>query len=198
MTPPRQDASGPEAHVSSIVSALADPDRLKVLSAVVLGQKDVAGISQDSGLSSPVVTRALSRLMSAGLVAENPSGYEANEAAKTMKKALYRASAEAKEEFPGVQESMAAELRKFFRRGRLVEIPASRPSRLAVLDYLSWTFEPGQYYPERLVNALIRRYHPDHATLRRYLVDEGFLQRSRGRYWRTGGTFEVEGSEPTS
>ncbi|MBW3589609.1 MAG: DUF2087 domain-containing protein, partial [Actinobacteria bacterium] len=43
-----------------------------------------------------------------------------------------------------------------------------------------------------------RRYHPDHASLRRYLVDEGFLQRSGGRYWRTGGTFEVEGSEPTS
>ncbi len=116
-----------------------------------------------------MVTRALSRLIRAGLVQESPSGYQANEAAKTMKKALYRASAEAKEEFPGGEESMATELRKFFRAGRLVEIPTSRNSRLAVLDYLSWAFEPGQYYPERLVNALIRRYHPDHATLRRYL-----------------------------
>ena len=198
MTLPSQGASEPEPHVSSIVSALADPNRLKVLSAVVLGHKDVDGISQASGLSSQVVIRALSRLINAGLVAESPSGYQANEASKAMKKALYRASAEAKEEFPGVRESMAAELRKFFRAGRLVEIPTSRSSRLVVLDYLSWAFEPGQYYPERLVNALIRRYHPDHATLRRYLVDEGFLQRSGGRYWRTGGTFEVEGSEPAS
>lgn len=197
MTHSSQGASEPEAHISSIVSALADPHRLKVLSAVVLGQKDVAEISQGSGLSSQVVTQALSRLIKAGLVAESPSGYQANQAAKAMKKALYRASAESKEEFPGVEESMAAELRKFFRKGRLVEIPTSRSSRLAVLDYLSWAFEPGQYYPERLVNALIRRYHPDHATLRRYLVDEGFLERNGGRYWRTGGTFEVEGSDST-
>ncbi|MBW3590077.1 MAG: DUF2087 domain-containing protein [Actinobacteria bacterium] len=192
MTLPSQGASEPEAHISSIVSALADPDRLKVLSAVVLGHTDVAGISQGSGLSSQVVIRSLSRLINAGLVAESPSGYQANEAAKAMKKALYRASAEAKEEFPGVEESMATELRKFFRAGRLLEIPTSRMSRLAVLDYLSWAFEPGQYYPERLVNALIRRYHPDHATLRRYLVDEGFLERKAGQYWRAGGSVQID------
>lgn len=164
---------------------------------MILGHKDVAAISQASGMRSPAVDRALSRLMQAGLIGQGESGFQAQQAAKVMKRALYRASAESKEEFPGVGEPMAAELRKFFRKGKLVEIPTSRSSRLAVLDYLSWTFEPGQYYPERLVNALIRRYHPDPATLRRYLVDEGFLHRSGGRYWRTGGTFEVEGSDST-
>jgi len=33
--------------------------------------------------------------------------------------------------------------------------------------------------------------HPDHAALRRYLVDEGFLERAGGIYWRTGGTVEL-------
>ncbi|MDQ3951738.1 MAG: DUF2087 domain-containing protein [Actinomycetota bacterium] len=27
------------------------------------------------------------------------------------------------------------------------------------------------------------------AALRRYLVDEGFMAREGGEYWRTGGTF---------
>ncbi len=31
----------------------------------------------------------------------------------------------------------------------------------------------------------------DHLTLRRYLVDEGFLDRRESTYWRSGGTFEV-------
>jgi hypothetical protein len=32
--------------------------------------------------------------------------------------------------------------------------------------------------------------HPDTAALRRYLVDEGILDREHGEYWRAGGTFD--------
>jgi hypothetical protein len=38
--------------------------------------------------------------------------------------------------------------------------------------------------PDRLAIA-------GHAALRRYLVDEGFLDRDHGRYWRTGGRVDV-------
>jgi hypothetical protein len=41
------------------------------------------------------------------------------------------------------------------------------------------------------VNAVVGRFHPDHAALRRYLVDDGFLSRERGVYWRTGGRVDV-------
>jgi hypothetical protein len=34
---------------------------------------------------------------------------------------------------------------------------------------------------------MLQMYHPDHAALRRHLVDEGFLTRADGVYWRTGG-----------
>jgi hypothetical protein len=49
-------------------------------------------------------------------------------------------------------------------------------------------FEPGVRYAEQDANALLRAFHPDHAALRRYLVDEGFLSREGGTYWRSGGT----------
>jgi hypothetical protein len=42
----------------------------------------------------------------------------------------------------------------------------------------------GKRYPEAEVNALLQNHHPDCATLRRYLVDDGYLQRNRGIYWR--------------
>jgi len=52
-------------------------------------------------------------------------------------------------------------------------------------------FEPGVKYPERDVNAILRAWHDDHAALRRYLVDEGLLDREGGQYWRSGGYVDV-------
>jgi hypothetical protein len=60
-----------------------------------------------------------------------------------------------------------------------------------VLDRLSQEFEVGVRYPERQVNATLRRFHPDVAALRRYLVDEGLLDREAGVYWRAGGRVVV-------
>jgi hypothetical protein len=62
---------------------------------------------------------------------------------------------------------------------------------LVVLDRLAPEFEPGQKYAEPEVNEVLQRFHPDHAALRRYLVENDFLTREDGSYWRSGGTFEV-------
>jgi hypothetical protein len=75
--------------------------------------------------------------------------------------------------------------------GRLHTIPTKRAKRLLVLDHLAQQFEPGVEYPEAEVVEVLTRFHPDHAALRRYLVDDLFLAREDGRYWRTGGTVDV-------
>jgi hypothetical protein len=75
--------------------------------------------------------------------------------------------------------------------GRLHTIPSRRAKLLVVLDHLAQSFEPGRVYPEREVDEALLRFHPDHAALRRYLVDESFLTREDGYYWRSGGTVEV-------
>ena len=75
--------------------------------------------------------------------------------------------------------------------GRLHTIPSKHTKLLAVLDRLAQEFEPGRTYAEPEVNELLQRFHPDHAALRRYLVENDFLTREDGAYWRSGGTFEV-------
>ncbi len=75
--------------------------------------------------------------------------------------------------------------------GRWSRIPAKRSKRLVLLDVAAQRFEPGQTYSEAEVNALLRAFHDDVAALRRYLVDEQFLDREDGRYWRIGGTVDV-------
>jgi len=72
--------------------------------------------------------------------------------------------------------------------GSLTAIPTKIRKRLVVLDLLAQQFEPGRHYEETEVNNALRAYHPDVAALRRYLVEEGFLDRAEGRYWRSGGT----------
>jgi hypothetical protein len=82
-------------------------------------------------------------------------------------------------------------VRRFVRAGRLTVIPARRSKRRLVLDWLAQEFEPGRVYPEAAVNKVLVGFHPDFAALRRYLVDEGFMERRQGFYWRAGGTFDV-------
>jgi hypothetical protein len=80
----------------------------------------------------------------------------------------------------------------FFSDGRLVLMPTRRAKRLVVLDEVAQLFELGRTYPEHQVNALLAPIHPDVPALRRYLVDEGFLTREAGVYWRTGGSVDLD------
>jgi hypothetical protein len=89
-----------------------------------------------------------------------------------------------------VIEAVAGEqrLRVFLGNGVIPVMPARQSRRRLLLDMIAQAFEPGVRYAERDVNVFLGAIHPDHAALRRYLVDEGFLSRAGGQYWRSGGT----------
>lgn len=79
-------------------------------------------------------------------------------------------------------------LARFVKDGRLVTIPTTHSKRLVILDWLAQEFVPGRHYSEAAVNLILGQRHADTAALRRYLVDEGFLDRAEGQYWRSGGS----------
>ena len=79
----------------------------------------------------------------------------------------------------------------FLRDGRIEAMPAKQSRRLLLLDEIAQAFEPGVRYPEREVNRVLGAMFSDYATLRRYLVDEDFLARADGEYWRIGGQVRV-------
>jgi hypothetical protein len=56
-----------------------------------------------------------------------------------------------------------------------------------LLAEVAQAFEPGVRYPERAVNQVLAAIYPDFAALRRCLVDEEFMDRAGGEYWRIGG-----------
>lgn len=83
-------------------------------------------------------------------------------------------------------------LAKYMKNGRIVAWPRTHERRAVLLDFLAQNFEPGVEYPEPRVNEILRAFHPDFAMLRRYLVDEGFMDRDHGIYRRAGGTWDIE------
>jgi hypothetical protein len=86
-------------------------------------------------------------------------------------------------------------LRVYLRNGSVETIPAKRSRRLLLLDRIAQAFQPGVRYPERDVRLFLGGLHPDYAALRRYLVDEDFLSRADGEYWRTGGTVRTSSED---
>jgi hypothetical protein len=89
-------------------------------------------------------------------------------------------------------------LRVFLGRGGIETIPAKHSRRLLLLDRIVQAFEPGVRYSELTVSVFLSTLHPDYASLRRYLVDEEFLTRAHGQYWRSGGTVTTEPRRPGS
>lgn len=179
-----------DVDAATIAGLLADPARLKVVAALALGAGTIEEVAAASGLPLKDVALAARRLARAGLVHRDRHEL-------VLRAELFRAAARAAAEAAPPPEPLSddpaqdAVLSAFVRDGRLTSIPAQRSKRLVVLDHLVRVFEPGVRYPEREVNVLLAVWHPDVAALRRYLVDEGFLTREAGVYWRSGGYVEV-------
>jgi hypothetical protein len=73
-------------------------------------------------------------------------------------------------------------LKRYGRKGKLTTLPAKHEARLEVLAWVARPFTPGVTYREAEVNDLLRGQEVDHVTLRRLLIDYGFLTRQGGIY----------------
>ena len=185
---PGEHQAAPVPDAATIVGLLADDDRRRVFAALVLGASTLEDLRASTGLSSRRAATALARLVAGDLVVRSDQGEHV-----LLGEAFRLAAMAAAPERPApdptddVPEDDARILRRYFRGGRLTQIPPQRSRKLVVLDRLAQEFDVGSRYSERQVNAILRRFHEDVASLRRFLVDEGFLDRASGEYWRSGG-----------
>lgn len=79
-------------------------------------------------------------------------------------------------------------LQNFIDGARLKSLPVVLSKKRIVLRWLAKRFDSGRRYEEREVNRLLEQAHPDFATLRRELVDNGLMERERGMYWLAAPT----------
>jgi hypothetical protein len=177
-----------------IVRVLADPERVAIAGVLARADRTADALATELGLESRQVMAQLAKLTSAGVVsvADDRRTYRLD--VDTLRRAaeIVGPPREAGLALGAATDDEEYVLRTFFRNGRLTEIPMKRSKRRIVLERVALEFEPGRRYDEKEVNAVVGVFFNDHAALRRYLVDEGFLDRDHGEYWRAGGRVEVD------
>ena len=168
--------------LSPLFKALADPARLRILG--LLAERPRAGheLADSLGLTPPTISHHMRRLVAARLVDVEPDAQSRIYALRLEALRDLSGSARGIDPSAPATEEDNSVLRAFFDGPRLRQIPASRKKRVVILRRLLERFAPGRSYPEAEVNELLREAHDDVATLRRELVDYGFMVRDRGIY----------------
>jgi hypothetical protein len=175
--------------------ALGSLDRLKIAGLLAQRQATVAELARTCGLRESDVARHLARLEGLGLVqpsADESALYRFDQGALIRLKREVFAGQKRPKRTPAEGEPAWEQktLDTFVVDGRLMGIPAQHKRRVAVTKWLAAHFEPGVRYSEKEVNQAIERVHHDSSSLRRYMVDYGYMERDHGVYWRTSTPVE--------
>jgi hypothetical protein len=167
--------------------ALGHKDRLKIAGMLAQRPSTVVELARVLDLCETDVVHHLVRLEELGLVrtvSDESQAYAFDGGALLqLRKEVFRSQ--------GARRARASErdweqklLDTFVVDGRLMGIPAQHKRRVAITKWLAARFETGVRYSEKEVNEIIRRVHHDSSSLRRYMIDYGFMQRDHGVYWR--------------
>ena len=191
--------------IVNFLKVMADKSRFKLLALLSEREYTVKELAETLGLKEPTISWHLTMLRNHDMVDlrnEGTSHYyrlKQEDVHSLLKDLMARAKAdEAREDSDDYERQI---LNTFFQKEgvrevkledgtvqviqhRLKEIPTQRKKQVVVLRRLAQEFEPGLHYTEREVNEILRRFHPDFATLRRYLVDNKLMDRDTRLYWR--------------
>ncbi|KAF1301262.1 MULTISPECIES: DUF2087 domain-containing protein [Enterococcus] len=70
-------------------------------------------------------------------------------------------------------------------KGRISQFPSKEKRKIILLTVIAQRFDPQKNYSEPAVNEIIKQFMDDFATIRRYLIEYGFLKRTKDgkTYW---------------
>ena len=179
------------------LKALSDASRLRIVGLLAGGRRlSVEELADALGLAPGTVVHHLKRLRDAGLVTAHPRPPYVEHELRLDRLAsiggaldrIGREALESGDQLPGPDGAAlpayeAKVLRAFLVDGRLDRIPAQHKKRQAILRFLARTdFRPGEDLAEKDVNMRLALRHPDVASLRRYLVENRYMERPGGVY----------------
>jgi hypothetical protein len=177
-----------QPEILSFVKAMASAERLRIIGVLVRGRATQSKIAEQLGMPVREVFNHLSFLAHVGVIHETDGVYDLDEKAiESFARGQFegkRPSYEASQEEP---EDVRKVLKNFLNAdGTLKQIPLQGSKVLIVLNFIVDAFAFDTNYTEKEVNTILRRFHVDTATLRRYLVDNGLMARESDgtRYWR--------------
>lgn len=185
-----------------MLKALADESRLALLRLVNQEERTVGDLASLVDLGEPTVSHHLARLRQAGLVTLRMAGNQRfyrvhqNGLARFKQLAAEIELLPATPVSPDSDDSWIAKLgwdasdqqvlRDYTFGSKLARLPTKQKKLLVILRWLATLFVPDRQYSEAEVNTILKAaYEQDFVSLRRDLVDYGYLRRERGggKYW---------------
>jgi hypothetical protein len=171
---------------------LGNESRLKILGLLANGERSVGELAALLDLKEPTVSHHLAMMKELGLVTMRPEGnvhiYRLDvKSLENMSKGIFTQSnlATLVDESSDMWEQ---KVRQTFIEGqRIKAIPAQYKKQLVLLKWLVEKFARDKEYTEKEVNEIIKPHHPDTAWFRRSLIEEKFMAREKGIYWRLPG-----------
>ncbi|MDQ0896461.1 MULTISPECIES: metalloregulator ArsR/SmtB family transcription factor [unclassified Paenibacillus] len=175
--------------------ALADATRIRMLILLADGELNGQVLAEKLGVTPATITHHAAKLREASLINERR---DKNTIYFTLNEYFIHSNAAATADLifknkKGGTESMKDEdrnqnlkqsvIRNFITLdGKLKHIPAQLKKKLIVLEHLVEQLEKGRTYTEKELNAFIKNYHPDFATIRREFIMHQFMFRENEIY----------------
>ena len=176
----------PDLH--SFFEATLDSDRLKLISFLTEEPFPVLDLAEKIGGNPAAIMRHLEVLVEANLVkATDQDGKTVYRFDYKKLELMARQQLSQSQNEINLSEEHQVFIQNYTRSdGSLKIIPTHLKKISPIMEYISCAFEFDAFYSEKEVSAILNRYHPDSTTLRRHLVDYGYLGRERNgsRYWR--------------
>ena len=182
--PQADDNSDALQPLMALATALLDTDRLRIAGLLAGGPANQMQLEQATGISHRDLLRHLDSLQNFGIVKlqdpapRDPDHYSPYE----LNAATFKAARQAMGKYKGVRkrptDSRELTLETFMPDGKLTAFPLKQAQLLVILDTVAARFESEKQYSERDVNMILANITDDFATLRRSLVDYGYLSRT--------------------
>jgi DNA-binding transcriptional ArsR family regulator len=189
--------------ILALLKTLADEQRLTMVGLMSHQERTVTEMAELLKLTEPTISHHVSKLHSAGLLNLRMAGNQRFYRVNPLRMIQFQNYVKRIDELPARFDSEEADqawidaldwsaedkkvLRDYTMNGRLTQMPTKEKKWIVVLRWLSTKFEHGIRYSEKQVNATLSLIHEDYATMRRNLVEYGFMRRERGGgdYWLT-------------
>lgn len=187
----------------AMLKALSDEQRLTMVGMMSKTERTVKEMAEALGLSEPTISHHVSKLHETGFLNLRMAGTQRFYTLNPRRIARFKSYAAEVDSMPTQSTKEVSDntwiegltlstedkkvLRDYTFNGKLTQLPLKEKKWLAILRWVVTLFEPESRYTEKQVNALISQIHEDYATIRRNLVEYGFMRREigGGEYWLT-------------
>lgn len=173
--------------------ALADPTRIRILILLGDGERNGQELAKKLGVTPATITHHAAKLREASLINERRdkntiffslNHYFLKNSADATANLIYRASEGGINMLDDQQQRIKESVIKnfFTAEDKLKSIPAQLKKKLIILEHLVSRLELGRKYSEPEINAFIKNYHEDFATIRREFIMHQFMFRENDIY----------------